>query len=82
MVSLGTITACSASMANHCASPSQMGGPSIQIGVPGTNASGNTTRSAPRTSGPARISSTRASVASRSMSTCAACTAATVTVAI
>ena len=40
-------TALSTSMANHSSSPSQIGLVSIQIGVPGTNASGNTTTCAP-----------------------------------
>ena len=40
-------TAFSASSRNHSASPSQIGCVSIQIGVPGTNASGKTTSWAP-----------------------------------
>ena len=69
VVSLGTTTAWSASMANHCSSPSQIGLESIQIGVPGTKASGNTTRSAARTALSDSNASTLSSVAARSIST-------------
>ena len=44
---LGTTTAWSIRDANQARSPSQIGTVSIQIGVPGTKASGKTTRSAP-----------------------------------
>ena len=73
----GTTTACSTRRAYQGPSPSQIGPASIHNGVPGTNASGNTTSSAPRSAASATSSSTRVSVASRSSSTYAACTAAT-----
>ena len=62
-------TALSTSMANHSSSPSQMGRVSIQIGVPGTNTSGNTTSWAPCWAASAVSSSTRSIVASRSIRT-------------
>ena len=74
----GTTTACSTRRAYHWPSPSQIGTLSIHNGVPGTNASGNTTSSAPSPAASATSSSTRARVASRSSRTYAAWTAATV----
>ena len=47
VVGLGTTTAWSTSRANQASSPSQIGTESIQIGVPGTNTSGNTINSGP-----------------------------------
>jgi hypothetical protein len=82
VVSLGTTTAWSANISNQRSSPSQIRAPSIQIGVPGRQASGSTTRSAARTSSVDRSCSTLPSVASRSISTYAACTAATLMLAI
>ncbi len=76
----GTTTAWSTSLANHASSPSQIGTLSIQIGVPGTNASGNTINSAPAAADSSISASTLRVVASRSISTYAACTAATVNV--
>ena len=55
--------------ANHWSSPSQIGRVSIQIGVPGTNASGNTTSWAPCAAAAAVSSATRSIVASRFMRT-------------
>ena len=63
---------------NQAASPSQIGTESIQIGVPGTKTSGNTIRSAPIPAASPTRSTTLAVVASRSISTYAACTAAAV----
>jgi hypothetical protein len=65
----GTTTALSASSPNHSSSSSQIAWVSIQIGVPGTNTSGNTTRSAPSRAAAAVSSATRSMVASRSIST-------------
>ena len=62
---LGMTTALSMSMPNHVSSPSQIGLVSIQIGVPGTKASGSTTSCAPAPAASAVSSSTRSIVASR-----------------
>jgi hypothetical protein len=61
--------ALSASSANQSSSPVQIGWVSIQIGVPGTNTSGNTISCAPRTTAAAVSAATLPIVASRSMST-------------
>ena len=65
----GTTTAFSTSSAYQSASPSQIGRLSIQNGVPGTKASGSTTRRAPSRAASAVSSATRSIVASRSIST-------------
>ncbi|HLI38635.1 MAG TPA: hypothetical protein VKV80_15030 [Streptosporangiaceae bacterium] len=59
----------SASRANQSSSPSQIGCVSVQIGVPGTNTSGNTTSSAPGPAASAVSPATRPMVASRFIST-------------
>jgi hypothetical protein len=62
-------TALAASSPNQSSSPSQIGCVSIQIGVPGTNTSGNTTSCAPSRTASAVSPATRSMVASRSIST-------------
>ena len=65
----GTATAFSARRANQSSSPSQIGRVSIQIGVPGMNTSGNTTKSAAWAAAAAVSAATRSMVAARSIST-------------
>jgi hypothetical protein len=65
----GTTTALLASSPNQSSSPSQITWVSIQIGVPGTNTSGNTTSWAPSRAAAAVSAATRSMVASRSIST-------------
>jgi hypothetical protein len=69
MPGLGITTALSARSANQSSSPSHIGRVSIQIGVPGTYTSGNTTGSAPSRAAAAVSSQTRSMVASRFIST-------------
>ena len=82
MTGPGTTTAWSTSRANHSSSPSQIGRESIQIGVPGMKASGNTTIPAPSAAARPSRSTALATQASWSISTYAAWTAATLMVAI